>query len=199
MKIYTKTGDQGYTSLANGQRVKKSVCNIEQLGVLDELNADLGVAITAIKKRDYLAQQIAADLKLLKTAQDNIFFFGSVVAKSLKLNRLSASDFSGQTTLELEEAIDDHTKNLPPLTNFILPGGSLPAAHLHRARVSCRRAERVLVDDLMAEYPSIMQYLNRLSDYLFTLARVSNKLLVVDDVIWKGEYVSRIRSKDNSA
>ncbi len=180
-KIYTKKGDRGKTHLADGRVVKKDNCLVEDIGTLDELNSSLGhlLAIENIDKKD---------CEILLRAQNNCFFFGAVVAQARPeiLNKIRANFADGDTT-NLEQRIDELTQNLPELKNFILPGGSEAAARAHVARTNCRRAERRLVN-LKTEIKSLDQqmrsYLNRLSDYLFTLARVFNKQAGLNDVIW---------------
>ena len=173
MKIYTKTGDAGQTSLFGGARVAKNDPRIEAYGTVDELNSVLGVARATDAALD-------ADLAAI---QSDLFEVGAHLASP------GTSRFPGVEPArieELERRIDAMTGELPPLTSFILPGGSLFAAHLHVARTVCRRAERLVVgleDDSEATL-STVRYLNRLSDYLFTAARFANHLAGSHDVPW---------------
>lgn len=171
-KIYTKTGDSGETSLYGGTRVKKSSSRIRSIGVVDELNASLGVALSfsQIPKIDDLVNQI----------QENLF----VVGANLATNKESLGENS---VAPLEKAIDELDGQLEPLKNFILPGGSQAAAFWHLARTICRRAERSVVSLSKKETvdPEILKYLNRLADLLFVLARTENKLAKTPDIPWK--------------
>ena len=184
MKIYTKKGDKGKTYLASGQQVKKDNCLVEDIGALDEFNSSLGFLLTDKKIE-------AEDRALLLKAQNNCFFFGAVVAQAnVKVLEGMKGSFADRDTLNLENRIDTLTASLPELKDFILPGGSELAAKAHLARAACRKAERRLVN-LTTEVKhldnQIRSYLNRLSDYLFTLTRVFNKQAGFNDVIWNKE------------
>src|SRR5436305_7794538 len=175
MKIYTRTGDAGETSLFGGVRVPKSDARIEAYGTIDELNSFLGVA-RASWPASPLDTQLAA-------AQSDLFEIGAHLASP------GTSRFPGVDSAhieELERGIDTMEEELTPLKTFILPGGSLAASHLHVARVVCRRAERLVValrDDDEATKASVT-YLNRLSDFLFVAARFANHTQGVADVPW---------------
>ncbi|MEO1286866.1 MAG: cob(I)yrinic acid a,c-diamide adenosyltransferase [Chloroflexota bacterium] len=168
MKIYTKTGDDGTTSLFSGGRVPKHHLRVESYGTVDELNSCLGVA------RAY--QPTATSDDLLTTIQNHLFRVGSDLATPMD----AKADWLVRITVKeiewLEQTIDSLDESLPELKNFILPGGTPVAAHLHVARTVCRRAERIVV--ALAESEPINDassiYLNRLSDCLFTLARYEN-------------------------
>ncbi|HYC60262.1 MAG TPA: cob(I)yrinic acid a,c-diamide adenosyltransferase [Thermoanaerobaculia bacterium] len=176
MKIYTRTGDLGQTSLFGGARVAKSDPRIEAYGTVDELTSHIGVARTTPLPSDVDA--------ILHQVQIDLFEVGAHLASP------GTSRFPGVDATrieELERAIDAMEKELVPLTTFILPGGSSRAAHLHVARTVCRRAERLVVA-LQDETPatiSTIAYLNRLSDYLFVAARFANKRADIEDVPWK--------------
>lgn len=176
MKIYTRTGDQGQTSLFGGARVAKNDARIEAYGTVDELSSFIGVARAAAPPAETDA--------VLHQVQHDLFEVGAHLASP------GTSRFPGVEPArieELERAIDVMERELPPLTNFILPGGSPPAAHLHVARTVCRRAERLVValgDDTDATRSTIA-YLNRLSDYLFVAARFANLRAGVGDVPWR--------------
>ncbi|MBX9850705.1 MAG: cob(I)yrinic acid a,c-diamide adenosyltransferase [Cytophagaceae bacterium] len=179
MKIYTKTGDKGQTSLLGGTRVSKSHDRLHAYGTIDELNSYIGLLADLevnMKRKD-----------LLHGIQNILFSLGSSLAtekESLKKQNIAESDI----TL-LEKEIDSMEESLPPLKNFILPGGHTSVSFCHIARCVCRRAERhtialrenIEVDDL------IIQYLNRLSDYLFVLGRMMGKELDAEEIIWKGK------------
>ena len=164
MKIYTKTGDKGETSLIGGVRVSKTDTRIEAYGTVDELNSFIGVI------RD-TADDKQAEETLLRI-QNILFTIGSELASApgnkMKLPEVEVSDIE-----QLESAMDSMNEVLPELRNFILPGGDIAASHCHVARCVCRRAERrVVALAQVAEIDEkIVRYLNRLSDYLFTLAR----------------------------
>jgi len=176
VKIYTRTGDLGQTSLFGGARVAKSDPRIEAYGTVDELTSHIGVARTTPLPSDVDA--------ILHQVQIDLFEVGAHLASP------GTSRFPGVDATrieELERAIDAMEKELVPLTTFILPGGSSRAAHLHVARTVCRRAERLVVA-LQDETPatiSTIAYLNRLSDYLFVAARFANKRADIEDVPWK--------------
>lgn len=176
MKIYTKTGDLGQTSLANGRRVTKDCLGLDYVGDLDDLNATIGWVLTkSLNKKDSA---------LLKRSQQHLFHFGSIVAKApAEVLRRMANNFSQAEVELLEQRIDELTAKLEPLNNFILPGGVELAARLHLARTTCRRAERRLVKSNLP--PVAKAYLNRLSDYLFTLARAANRQAGRPDVKWQ--------------
>jgi cob(I)alamin adenosyltransferase len=180
-KIYTKTGDLGRTSLIGGTKVAKSHLRIESYGGVDELNSYIGLI------NDLLAHP---DLSIiLREVQDRLFTIGSSLAcdpdkdSSLKIPDLKVSDVE-----LLEKEIDRMNEVLPEMRSFILPGGHPTISHIHIARCVCRRAERNCVNlqshDSFVE-PLVLQYINRLSDYLFVLARYAGHLLQVQDIPWK--------------
>jgi cob(I)alamin adenosyltransferase len=176
MKIYTRTGDHGQTSLFGGARVAKNDSRIEAYGTVDELSSHLGVA---------RASSLPAETELLlHQAQADLFEVGAHLASP------GTSRFPGvdeERIAELEAAIDAMEGELAPLTTFILPAGCAAAAHLHVARTVCRRAERLVVA-LQDESPatlSTIAYLNRLSDYLFVAARFANLRAGIEDEPWK--------------
>jgi cob(I)alamin adenosyltransferase len=181
VKIYTKTGDAGDTGLFGGGRVAKDHPRVAAYGDVDELNAAIGVARAA--KPDDLAGE------LLEQIQRDLFAIGAELAapEPAKLAKTLAGHPIGEPDVtRLERAIDAHEDVLPPLRKFILPGGTAKAAALHLARTVCRRAERAVVT-LCHETPVsayILQYLNRLSDLLFVLARAVNAQAGREDVRW---------------
>ena len=181
MKIYTKAGDQGKTSLIGGTRVPKSHIRIESYGTVDELNSFIG-----------LLSDLVEDTKIktdLKEIQDRLFTVGSSLAcdpekeSALKIPDLKEEDITG-----LELAMDQMNEVLAPMKSFIIPGGHQAISTAHIARCVCRRAERWCVnmqeEDLFVE-TLVIKYLNRLSDYLFTLARYIGHLNGVADLPWK--------------
>lgn len=181
MKIYTKTGDDGTTGLLARGRLGKDHLRIEAYGTVDELNATLGVARS-------LGPSARIDA-VLTAIQNELFAVGASLADPDPEGRFHQG--IGATQIEgLERHIDAFEAELPPLTQFILPGGSAVAAHLHLGRTVCRRGERVLVhlqrqaDQFVA--PLLVPYLNRLSDLLFVLARFANHETGTGDTPWTG-------------
>jgi len=175
MKIYTRTGDTGETSLFGGARVRKDDARIEAYGTIDELNSFLGVA-----RAGWPSSSLDGQLHLI---QSDLFDIGAHLA-SPGTSRFGGPDPARVSALE--QTIDDMESELAPLKTFILPGGSLAAANLHVARTICRRAERLVVslrDEDEATKASIT-YLNRLSDFLFVAARFANHQQGVADVPW---------------
>lgn len=181
MKLYTKTGDKGQTSLFGGQRVSKSSDRVEAYGTVDELNSYLGVVRLHTKTWNQ------EDL-LLKQIQNDLFILGADLATpadsphSSKVPRIDELHIS-----ILENKIDFYQEGCPPFEFFVLPGGIEAAAHLHVARTICRRAERIVVkmQDHEDEYKEIIVYLNRLSDLLFIMARYANLKEGVVETEWK--------------
>jgi cob(I)alamin adenosyltransferase len=176
LKIYTRTGDHGQTSLFGGARVAKNDTRIEAYGTVDELSSFIGVARAA-------SLPTSVDARL-QDVQNDLFEIGAHLA-SPGTSRFSGVDLARIETLE--HAIDAMEHELEPLKTFILPGGVLAAAQLHVARTVCRRAERLVValGDESPETISTIAYLNRLSDYLFVAARFANARSGVADVPWK--------------
>jgi len=171
-KIYTRTGDSGQTGLGDGRRVSKAGLRVAAMGAVDETNAAIGLARLAGGAPDAMLARI----------QNDLFDLGADLAVPG-----DAGDGKLRITAEqvarLEREIDAVNANLPPLTSFVLPGGSVLAAHLHMARAICRRAESVMVA-LAAEdglNPQALAYINRLSDHLFVAARAAND---GQDVLW---------------
>lgn len=181
MKIYTKTGDKGKTSLIGGTKVLKSHARIEAYGTVDELNSNIGLC------RDLITDKDIRDL--LKEIQDRLFTIGSALAcDPEKEPKLKIPDLKETDVSFLEDAMDKMDSELPALQYFIMPGGHPTVSHLHISRCVCRRAERLVVDLLISNEDQdnlIIKYINRLSDYLFVLARYMAKKLDVEEVSWK--------------
>src|SRR6478672_5430970 len=181
MKIYTKTGDAGDTGLFGGGRVPKSHPRVEAYGDVDELNAVLGVVRAA--------EQMPRIDEVLVPIQRDLFAIGALLAtpdRDKMQQHLTKARISDDRIAELERAIDDCDRELEPLKAFILPGGAPKAAALHVARTVCRRAERRVIHlQREVEIPQIVViYLNRLSDLLFTLARLANARAGAGEVTW---------------
>ena len=177
MRIYTGTGDDGTTGLQGGKRVSKTDSRIMAYGTIDELNAVLGVSI---------ACGITSDMHdVLSKVQNDLFMVGADLSNP-SLDH-SSNRVSQDMVDQLETNIDMFEDMLEPLTNFILPGGSIAAAHIHNARAVARRAEiqTVLLMKHEKINPLCVVYLNRLSDMLFVLGRLANKKENIGDVIWK--------------
>jgi cob(I)alamin adenosyltransferase len=181
MKIYTKTGDDGMTGLLGPGRLPKDHLRIEAYGTVDELNATIGVA-RASGLEPGLDQALAL-------VQEELFAAGASLADPDPEGRFHRS-LTAERVERLEQAIDRMEEELPPLTQFILPGGTPTAAQLHLARTVCRRAERLVVQLARQEVEFVavllIPYLNRLSDYLFVLSRLVNQRAGVPDVPWRG-------------
>ncbi|HFA47616.1 MAG TPA: cob(I)yrinic acid a,c-diamide adenosyltransferase [Bacteroidetes bacterium] len=177
-KIYTKTGDAGQTSLFGGRRLPKSHLRIDAYGTVDELNSYVGLLRDAIENDAFRG--------VLKEIQNRLFTIGSNLAMDPAKN-LDPPDIVDSDIELLENQIDEMEAELPPLKNFILPGGHTTVSFCHLARTVCRRAERLVVGLNLQEpvEPLLVRYLNRLSDYLFVLARKLGKDLGAEEVVWK--------------
>ena len=179
MKIYTKTGDKGLTSLIGGTRVPKSSLRIECYGTVDELNAHIGL----VRDQDVNA----ARRPLLKDIQDRLFTIGSALAADPEKSKMKLPDLHEADVTLLEDEMDRLNLDLPELRAFILPGGHPAVSHAHVARCVCRRAERLVIhlgeESFVAELVAI--YLNRLSDFLFVLSRAMAHELGVEEVTWQ--------------
>ncbi|HLD85954.1 MAG TPA: cob(I)yrinic acid a,c-diamide adenosyltransferase [Patescibacteria group bacterium] len=178
MKIYTKTGDGGESSLYGGSRLPKSDLRFEAYGTIDELNAALGVALAQVGAVEYQEE--------LSRVQADLFSLGAELALSPG-QELKARPIGAVETTALERRLDELQAKLPELKNFILPGGTSLGAALHHARTVARRAERTLVRLSAATKirPELLAYLNRLSDYLFVLARYVNHKAGAEEKIWR--------------
>ncbi|RZD38982.1 MAG: ATP:cob(I)alamin adenosyltransferase [Thaumarchaeota archaeon] len=177
MKIYTKTGDDGNTGLQGDFRISKSHPRIIAYGTVDEVNAAIGVVLT-----NTLDDDIS---QLLNQIQNDLFLLGSDLSNQ-NLNNLK-NRVSLEMIENLEVFIDIFESELPPITNFILPGGNMAAAQIHQARTIVRRAETLVVklSDKDEINSNSIKYLNRLSDLMFVMGRLINKRNGVEDIIWK--------------
>ena len=180
-KIYTKTGDKGKTSLIGGTKVYKSDLRIEAYGTVDELNSFIGLCLDHLKTHNLN--------NILPEVQDRLFTIGSALAcDPEKETKLKIPDLHEADIVLLEKEIDRMNEELPVMKSFILPAGHVTVSSLHIARTVCRRAERCCVKMQKKEMEVsslIIKYLNRLSDYLFVLARFAAHLLGAEEIPWK--------------
>lgn len=181
-KIYTKTGDKGTTALIGGTRIPKSHIRIEAYGTVDELNSWLGIIADQLGPLD--------QLPLLKEIQNRLFVVGSSLACDPdKDTKMIIPDLLEEDVNKLENSIDWMNERLPELKNFILPGGHITASQIHVARCVCRRAERIVVGMTQHQEPVediVIRYLNRLSDFLFVLARFVVHQHDGKEELWEG-------------
>ena len=217
MKIYTKKGDSGSTSLYDGTKVIKNDIIVESVGSLDELNSELGLILAyynVVKNEEVKISKLTDENKkyyeLLNNIQSELFDLGSIIAKNPNNSKEDEIlfDKNNEYIKKIEEYIDEMTNILPPLRNFILPGGNILIATIHKARTVCRRTERNITsikyasqyfneDTLQISLENVnrcLAYINRMSDYLFTLARFTTYIQDVEEV----KYIrSEILSKNN--
>ncbi len=184
--IYTKTGDKGMTSLVGGQRVSKTDLRLEAYGTVDELNSQLGLLLTEVGD--------ASDHALLNEVQNHLFVVGGYLATDQSTTQLRAQTVVTPAMIEsLEKAVDEIDSSLPKLRAFVLPGGTRGASMAHVCRTVCRRAERriLALNNQLKERneaeldANVLSYMNRLSDFLFVLARKMNIIEGQDEIIWK--------------
>ncbi|UVT17672.1 MAG: cob(I)yrinic acid a,c-diamide adenosyltransferase [Nitrospira sp.] len=186
-KVYTRTGDAGKTRLAGGQQVWKDSLRVEAYGTVDELNASVGVVrvMNADMKSEHLAAQRLEEE--LRWVQNKLFDVGSILATAPGQTFKNMPQVAAQDVTRLEKLIDRCQKDLEPLREFILPGGGKVSGFLHQARTICRRAERLCVALSKAEPvdPTIIKFVNRLSDALFVLARWVAKTQGESEFLWE--------------
>ncbi len=178
MKVYTKTGDSGETSLFGGTRVKKNHLRLESYGSLDELNSFIGLLADSITE--------AETISLLRNVQARIFDLGADLANEKKEKASKVPTIKERHIAELETAIDKMEEGLPAMKHFILPGGTVASSYAHVARTVCRRCERLIVSlgEETDISPMAQKYINRLSDYLFVLARHILKTSGKPEISW---------------
>ena len=199
-KIYTKTGDKGETSLVGGIRIAKNDARIEAYGTVDELSSHLGLLVAMLSKDEEHEEELKQITETLERIQNNLFSISSILAtdaEALKqkdaewvmpyLESLEAfNKHLGDTeTPLLEQLTDQYNAELEQLSSFILPGGSVEAAQCHMCRAVCRRAERRAVNGNVNVNDNLLQYMNRLSDYLFVLARKINLINGESEKTWQ--------------
>ncbi|MCO6432190.1 MAG: cob(I)yrinic acid a,c-diamide adenosyltransferase [Deltaproteobacteria bacterium] len=180
-KIYTRTGDDGATGLVDGSRVAKDSLRVEAFGTVDELNSVVGIALA------YCSDLHSIIREKLIAIQHELFDLGSLLASPAGFDRSKLPAITEQHISRLEQWIDELNENLPPLTSFLLPGGSKLNGHLHLCRTVCRRAERRVISLVKTEPAdnSWQIYLNRLSDLFFAMSRRESALSAVPEVLWK--------------
>ncbi len=179
MKIYTRKGDQGNTYLLGGKQVPKHHLRIESYGTVDELNSWIGLVADLVKDNE--------DRARLRRIQDRLFVVGSLLAKNPLSASIKTPQIDEHDVTWLEQCIDEYSNALPALTTFVLPGGNLANSSAHIARCVCRRAERQvsrLASDESVD-PVIIKFLNRLSDFLFMLARKASKDFCSEEIPWR--------------
>lgn len=181
-KVYTRTGDKGMTSLVGGVRIKKSDLRLEAYGTIDELNSHLGLL------QAMMPDELNDEKDIVYNIQNNLFMVCTHLATDASKTPLSETAHIQDSEIEmLEKAIDEMMQQLPSAQGFILPGGCLPAAQCHVCRTVCRRAERLIValkENAVLE-DNILQYVNRLSDFLFVFAKKMNFICGKEEIIWK--------------
>jgi cob(I)alamin adenosyltransferase len=178
-RVYTRTGDDGTTALGGGQRLPKDAPRIAAYGTVDELSSHLGLVLSATPDEALVAP--------LRRIQNELFHLGSDLCRlEEEKERVPGPRIEERHVAELERRLDELSRDLPPLANFVLPGGSAAAAQLHVARAVCRRAERLVVALARQEAvgPQTIVYLNRLSDLLFVMARFENQAKRVAEPLW---------------
>jgi cob(I)alamin adenosyltransferase len=178
MKIYTKTGDKGSTGLLGGTRVSKGHIRIDSYGTVDELNSYLGL----LRDQEVLKEKSTELIEI----QNTLFVIGSSLASDPEKSKVKIPELFDESIYILEKAIDTMDSELPPMRNFVLPGGHQSVSFCHVSRCVCRRAERLVT--LLSESEQVdelvLKYLNRLSDYLFVLSRWMTLKLDIEEVPW---------------
>lgn len=185
MKVYTKKGDNGHTTLVDGTSIEKSNLRLDCYGTVDELNSHLGLLTSML----HPLSRFEKDINFLQDQQNKLFNLGSQLACESEDILKKLPTITEVDVKKLESEIDQLTESLPQLRNFILPGGSPASAQAHICRTLCRKCERLCVElhqQSPLSYPAI-SYLNRLSDYLFTLARFINHELEITTLEWQPE------------
>lgn len=181
MKIYTKTGDSGKTSLLGGTRVSKAHIRIQAYGTIDELNSYIGLLADQEINRE--------QIPFLRSIQNKLFTIGSLLAADPLKNTMALPELREQDINDLEECMDLMDQNLAPLKSFLLPGGHQSVSFCHIARCVCRRAERLVIElgETVEIEGILVKYLNRLSDFLFVFARDMSRKLGSPEIPWKSK------------
>jgi len=178
MKIYTKTGDKGSTGLLGGTRVSKGHIRIDSYGTVDELNSYIGL----LRDQEVLKEKFSELIQI----QNTLFVIGSSLASDPEKSKVKIPELTDESIQALEESIDTMESGLPPMRNFVLPGGHQSVSFCHVSRCVCRRAERLvtLLSESVRVDELVLKYLNRLSDYLFVLSRWMTLKLNAEEVPW---------------
>ena len=188
MKVYTRTGDKGTTALVGGARINKTDVRLEAYGTVDELNSQIGLLIAMTEKQATENESVGTMRDGLIRIQNDLFIVGTHLATDQSQTPLYPSAIlpEGETEF-IEQSIDSMNEQLPEKQGFVLPGGSVAAAQAHVCRTVCRRAERRIaaLAETATVGPEIMQYINRLSDYLFILAKIINFNMGHSEIIWQ--------------
>ena len=186
MKIYTKMGDRGQTSLVNGSKRSKSDLRLSAYGTVDELNSHIGLLISFLCLKSFSEKVFPREIDFLKQVQVWLFHLGSLLSCSENEFLVKLPSLTSAETESIETFIDDLQSQMPELKNFILPGGHQAASQAHICRTLARRAERICVtldEKAKLQYPAL-PFLNRLSDFFFVLARFINHSLSIKDTEW---------------
>ena len=187
-KVYTRTGDKGTTALVGGARINKTDVRLEAYGTVDELNSQIGLLIAMTEKQATENESVGTMRDGLIRIQNDLFIVGTHLATDQSQTPLYPSAIlpEGETEF-IEQSIDSMNEQLPEKQGFVLPGGSVAAAQAHVCRTVCRRAERRIaaLAETATVGPEIMQYINRLSDYLFILAKIINFNMGHSEIIWQ--------------
>lgn len=182
-KVYTKTGDRGDTSLVGGSRVSKSDTLIDLYGEVDNLNSFIGFGMSSLDEKLF-----KEELDLLKEIQNNLFNLGSLLAcEKEKRETFSLPTVKSELIKKIESRIDELSNELPPMKNFVLPGGSEQSSRFHMCRTIARGVERKLIKYFIEHDDDVLnskELLNRLSDYFFTISRVANIRSNVEEILW---------------
>ena len=188
MRVYTKTGDNGTTALVGGVRIKKTDIRLEAYGTVDELNSQIGLLVALMEKQGVENETVGSRREELIRIQNTHIKVGTHMATDQSKTPLYPSAIlpEGETEM-LEQAIDSMNAQLPEKQGFVLPGGTVAAAQAHVCRTVCRRAERRIAQlaEIAKVGPEIMQYINRLSDYLFILAKIINFNMGHGEIVWQ--------------
>lgn len=188
MRVYTKTGDNGTTALVGGVRIKKTDIRLEAYGTVDELNSQIGLLVALMEEQCVENETVGSLREKLIRIQNSLFIVGTHLATDQSKTPLYPSAIlpEGETEM-LEQAIDSMNAQLPEKQGFVLPGGTVAAAQAHVCRTVCRRAERRIAQlaEIAKVGPEIMQYINRLSDYLFILAKIINFNMGHGEIVWQ--------------
>ena len=191
-KVYTKSGDKGKTHLIGGEKVLKSDLRVSAYGEIDELNVSIGVC-SNILKNSLKSKDFTYFIQRLTSIQNELFNLGTMLAATGSSTQNDLPRVTSEDVRLLENDIDSMNEALDPLNSFILPGGTEIGLSFHKARVVCRRAERV-ISSVISDYPDLEEvvliYINRLSDYLFVLGRLVLKLLDIKEELWSPNNVT---------